>query len=251
MKYIVANWKQHKNEHEAVYWLQQVHPAASQHAADIAVIVAAPYTLLPVMRERIDISSLDIGLAAQNISQFSTGAYTGEIGGEQLKSLVNFCIIGHSERRMYFGENNDAVAAKVQRAVEADIRPFVCIADQVRKDGTVPVEKIEVDETWFSDQVSAVFSLLDASDHNKVTLVYEPISAISTFGGTPLTADQCAEHIATIQGLVAEDIAIMYGGSVNPENIHTYWDLDVVAGVMPGGASLQPENFIKLFHRTE
>ncbi len=246
MKYIVANWKQHKTEEEAVAWLHDIKESAPSVPAHI--VVAAPFPLLPVMRETIDMLELPIGLAAQDISAYPDGAYTGEVGVQQLKYLVDSVIIGHSERRMYFGDTNTIVAQKVAQALDGNLRCFVCIADQITSEGRVPQEAVDVNDGWFEAHITSILEHVSREARENIMLVYEPISAISTFGGKPLTAEQCAESLERVSSIAGTDIPVLYGGSVNAENIRTYWHLVEVAGAMPGNASLSAQDFAALLH---
>lgn len=246
MKYIVANWKQHKTEHEAVHWLHELEKPLASLPEDVRVVIAAPFPLLPVMRETIDMIELPVGLAAQDISAYPDGAYTGEVGGSQLQYLIDSVIIGHSERRMYFAEDNQTVSQKVARACEFGLTCFVCAADQITQTGTVPQEKLQVEPDWFIQHVQSIFGGLSEDDKEKVVLVYEPISAISTFGGEPLTQEECVAALQNVQKIAGAEVPIMYGGSVSADNVLNYWPLNEVAGIMPGNASLAPEDFSTL-----
>lgn len=246
MKYVVANWKQHKTEQDAAHWLHELKAAIVALPQDVHVVVAAPYPLLPVMRETIDMIELPIGLAAQDVSAYPDGAYTGEVGGAQLQYLIDSVIIGHSERRMYFGDDNQTVAEKVARACEFGLTCFVCVADQITQTGSVPKEPLTVESDWFTQHVESAFEKISADNKKNIVLVYEPISAISTFGGQPLTKDECAAALQNVQQLAGIDVPVMYGGSVSADNVLEYWGLQEVAGIMPGNASLAPEDFIAL-----
>ena len=250
MKYVVANWKQNKSIKEAFYWLEAYKESNPSLPSEVSVVIAPPFTLLAQMRWFVQTKDIPVLLAAQDISAHEDGAFTGEVGVAQLSDYIDAVIIGHSERRMYFGENNTSVAQKVAQTIENDLHAFVCIADQVTADGQVPSEKIDVEKSWYQEQITSVFSQISESNYHNVTLVYEPISAISTFGGVPLTADQTVTAIKDIQSLVSEDVAVMYGGSVTADNIATYWPLDGVSGVMPGGASLKTNDFLAIIQGT-
>jgi triosephosphate isomerase len=251
MRYIVANWKQFKTSEEAVAWLEAFNQAKAVIPDQTTIVVAAAFVLLPTLRKYIDDHRLPIELAAQDLSPKDEGAFTGEVGAKQLKEYVQHVIIGHSERRMYFGETNQFVALKVRQALDQGLHAFVCIADQVYEDGRVPREKIEVKEAWFTQQITTIFEGIDPTRRNRVTLVYEPISAISTFGGQPLTGTQAVEAINAIKEIVAHKNEVMYGGSVNPANIREYWPFPEVAGVMPGGASLAVQEFLNVLNNAQ
>lgn len=246
MRYIVANWKQYKTIDEARGWLSAFKQAHPQIPSDVTVVVAAPFVLLPDMKRYIEEQSIPVELGAQNVSPKDEGAFTGEVGAKQLKDLVQHIIIGHSERRMYFGETNQFINLKVQQALEYGMHPFVCIADQVLEDGRVPRQKTTISQEWFVQQIRSVFEGVEVSQIPNITLVYEPISAISTFGGQPLTGQQAVEAINDVATHASDNVAIMYGGSVNSQNIREYWQYSEIAGVMPGSASLAVQEFLEL-----
>ncbi|MCA9389798.1 triosephosphate isomerase [candidate division WWE3 bacterium] len=249
MRYIVANWKQNKNIQQALAWLTAFKDSSFTLPNDIVVVVAAPYPLLPQMRKYIDEENIPLKLAAQDISAHASGAFTGEVGGEQLQSIVDCVIIGHSERRMYFSESNDSVKEKVAQAHAFGLGTFVCIADQIHEDGTVPETKQEVPDEWFEQQVNCVFD--EGVQPDKLVFVYEPISAISTFGGQPLTGTEAVSALERVSNVSQEKVLVMYGGSVNADNIGEYWPYPIVAGVMPGGASLDIRSFLDILERAQ
>jgi len=249
MKYIVANWKQHKTEQDAAQWLHELKDTLTVLPEELSVVITAPYPLLPVMRETIDMLELPIGLAAQDISAFPDGAYTGEVGGAQLQYLIDGVVIGHSERRMYFGDDNQTVAEKVARACEFGLTCFVCVADQITVTGSVPKEPLTVEHDWFAQHITSVFEKIAPENKQNIVLVYEPITAISTFGGKPLTQEECATALQKVQHIAGPEVPIMYGGSVSAANVEDYWPLSEVSGIMPGNASLAPEDFAALLSK--
>lgn len=249
MKYIVANWKQHKNEQEAVAWLHCLQGNKVLERDDVVVVIAAAFPLLPVMRETIDMLELPIGLAAQNSSSRPDGAFTGEVGMYQLQGLIQYVILGHSERRMYFSETNNDIAMKAGLAIECGITPLVCIADVANQDGTISDHTTQRPGEHVDEQVSTLRNVLTDPAFSSVVWVYEPVSAISTFGGVPLSGQEAEAAIGQIVQMIGSNSRIMYGGSVNSGNIAEYMQYDSISGVMPGGASLLCNDFTALLEK--
>src|SRR5690348_3313189 len=129
-RFIIANWKSNKTSSEAKAWLEKFKEISSGFSSeDVDIIVCPPFTLLSEMKKFIDENELPIKLGTQNISPFGEGAYTGEVAANEIKGLVTHSIVGHSERRKYFHENDEQVLAKIKQLVANDIMPIVCISD--------------------------------------------------------------------------------------------------------------------------
>lgn len=219
---IVANWK--ANKVEVTDWLQQF-AALSAQMGDIndqvEVVVAAPTPLLFLLAA----SNIT---AAQDISEFSGGAYTGETTGEVLKEVdVSYCLIGHSERRKYFGENNGIVAKKFAQALAAGITPIVCA------------------QSW-----EEIPEEVRAADTGAYYLMYEPFSAISTDGQYHAESGEAVDQVLLQwQAKLPPDVRLLYGGSVNPENVSDYVKIELVSGFVVGHASLDPNEFFSIINK--
>jgi triosephosphate isomerase (TIM) len=238
MKYIVANWKSHKNQHEAKAWFSELDELllTRQQYSGYTLVVAVPFPFLSVAQEAIktfqsfnqdsDQAAVPVKLAVQDISPFDAGSYTGAVSARQLADFgVSFAVVGHSERRRYFTETSTDVAAKVARCLEANITPIVC-----------------VDDPYLEEQALEIA----AKDRSKILVAYEALSAIGT--GDPLDPHvflQAKEEIETAFGT----IPVLYGGSVESDNVSEY--ADHADGYLVGGASLNPVDFVAILDRLQ
>jgi triosephosphate isomerase len=186
-------------------------------------------------------------VGAQNVSQFETGAYTGEISASMLRSMhIDFAIIGHSERRKYFKESDEELFAKAKTALKYDIAPIFCCGEllEEREAGRhFEVVKQQLEKTIFK---------LEAEDFARVIIAYEPVWAIGT--GVNATSEQAQEMHFYIRDLIwkkfgaeaAAEISILYGGSVNAKNAQELFSMPDVNGGLIGGASLKAEEFVEI-----
>ena len=220
-KYLIANWKSNKNLAEAMLWSEQC-SSLQFDSEQTLVIVAPPSPLVEPVRSALPIT---MALAVQDLSPFPAGSYTGAVAARTVADLVSYAILGHSERRRYFGETHQTVAQKVTQAVAAGITPVVC-----------------VDQEYISQQAAAIETEL----LSKCVVAYEPLAAIGTGNNVSVdTVEAAAQEIKAAFGTVP----VLYGGSVTPENVGEY--LLVTDGVLVGGASLDAEKFAKLVTRSE
>lgn len=184
-------------------------------------------------------------LAAQNAHPKDEGAFTGEVSFSMLRDLVHYVIVGHSERRIYFEEPLELIRDKVAAAIRNDISPILCVGEtsQERKDGHT--------RQVLHDQVTSALSNLTAREVSRVVIAYEPVWAISTFGGEVAKPEQAAEAIAFIRHQVeqlyghkvSKTIRVLYGGSVDDSSVRGYLDVEGCDGALVGGASLNPYKF--------
>ncbi|WEK54541.1 MAG: triose-phosphate isomerase [Candidatus Cohnella colombiensis] len=240
---IAGNWKMFKTVSEATAFVAEVKGKAE--VAGVESVICAPFTTLPALVEAVKGTSIKIG--AQNVHFEDNGAYTGEISGVMLKDLgVDYVIIGHSERRQYFGETDEIVNKKAHAAFKHDLTPIVCVG-----------EKLEEREAGQTKEVCRVqtegaFVGLTAEQAAQVVIAYEPIWAIGT--GKSSTADDANEVTAyireVVKGLygseVAEQVRIQYGGSVKPNTVAEYMSKSDIDGALVGGASLEPASYVAL-----
>ena len=236
--YIAANWKMNKTIAEASEFIDALLPriAATQHD----VVVCPPFTALQEVVERR--RGTAVRVAAQNMHFAESGAYTGEISAPMLVELdVEAVVLGHSERRQFFGETDEALAKKVPAALAADLEPILCVGEsEEARDGGQTEEVLE-------RQLQADLAEVSDEDIAKVVIAYEPIWAIGT--GKVATAEQAQEACAFIRdvlrarGAAADDVRILYGGSVKPGNAAELLALPDVDGALVGGAALDAEDF--------
>ena len=210
--YLVANWKSNKTVEEAQNWLLQL--KFSKKSDNLTIILCAPYTTLAVLKYAIGQAQLPILLGAQTVSSFPNGAYTGEISAQMLKGLVEHIIIGHSERRKYFNENDAMLFEKTKQAKLVDMKVIYCV------------------ENW---------NVSIPPDVSKIA--YEPPTAIgSGKAEDPNTAEAVCKRLKDQY----RGIPILYGGSVTSENIVSFLKQPSIDGALVGGASLDTLQFARL-----
>ena len=224
---IAGNWKSNKTTNEAMEWLQKLSAISlgtrdsgqELSAKNNTFVLCAPYTLLFFMKQEIDRLQLPIALGTQDVSPFGDGAYTGAVSARQVKEFADWVIIGHSERRKYFGETDAILVQKVAKAKEAGLRVVYCVPDETT---VVP---------WSVDVVA-----------------YEPVWAIGT--GKAETPEHANAVIAAIKAKT-QIAMVIYGGSVTPDNVASFLAQSAIDGVLPGGASLDAEKFAALLQAVE
>lgn len=245
-QYIVAgNWKMNKSLEEGLKLASEVINIANDEVkSNVKVVLCTPFVHLSSVKKLIG-DSKNIFLGAQNVSNKKSGAYTGEISVEMLKSVgVDFVIIGHSERREYFNESNEVLAEKVDLVLEAGMTPIFCMGE------TLAQREAGIHIDFVKSQISeSLFHLVDA-DFRKVVLAYEPIWAIGT-GVTASSAqaqemhDMIRKHIVSKYGQATADaITIQYGGSCNESNAVELFNCPDIDGGLIGGASLVARKFV-------
>ena len=248
-KYMMAgNWKMNNTISEATVLTQEISYAYEKDWADVVdVVLCTPYIDLKPAKTVLDFDRSKIAVGAQNVYWEASGAYTGEISVPMLKEIgVEYCIVGHSERRTLFAETNEDVNKKVKALVAGGIVPIVCVGESlaVRDEGTT--------DEFVCAQVRAAFAGLDAREAASCVVAYEPIWAIGT--GRTATPDQaeavCAAIRATLAELYGEEIAegmrVLYGGSMNPGNVEGLIAKPNIDGGLIGGAALKAESFMQL-----
>ncbi|UJF33056.1 triose-phosphate isomerase [Paenibacillus hexagrammi] len=240
---IAGNWKMFKTVSEATSFINEVKGAAE--VAGVESVICSPYTNLPALVEAVKGTALHIG--AQNLHFEDNGAYTGEISGVMLKELgVEYVIIGHSERRAYFGETDEIVNKKVTAAFKHGLKPILCVGEKLEEREAGQTKEV------CKVQTEAAFQGLSAEQAAQVVIAYEPIWAIGT--GKSSTAADAQDVIGYIRELVsglygasvADAVRIQYGGSVKPNNIAEYMAQPDIDGALVGGASLEPASYIQL-----
>ena len=244
-KLIAGNWKMYKTTAEAIAFVEGFRTLLSQKKTESEIAICAPFTQLAALKEAL--AGTGVGLGAQNMHFEEEGAFTGEISAAMLKEIgVDYCIIGHSERRQYFAETDETVNRKLHTAVRNGITPIFCLGEILaqREAG----EEFRVVEY----QVGAGLSGLTGQEAGGLVIAYEPVWAIGT--GRNATAEQAEEMCAFIRseverlygGAAAESVRIQYGGSVKPENAAEILGMPNIDGALVGGASLIPDKFSSL-----
>jgi len=246
--FIAGNWKMNKTVSEAVNLVKKLTDKVDKMDDSVEIGVCPPSPdLVPVQNV---ISDGKITLGAQNFHREESGAYTGEISGPMLAEIgAEYVIIGHSERREYFGETDHSVNLKVRAAFNHGLKPIICVGETIeerKKDETR--NKVEL-------QVKAALTGLSADQVAEAVIAYEPIWAIGT--GESATAGQANEVIGYIREVIAEkyssaakQIRIQYGGSVKPHNAEELMAQEEIDGALVGGASLQADSFAGIITKT-
>lgn len=240
---VAGNWKMNTTLPEGVKLAEEVNEALKNHKANCDVVICVPFTHLASINNVIDKQNL--GLGAENCADHKSGAYTGEVSAAMVASTgANYVILGHSERRQYYGEDGEILRAKVALALENGLTPIFCIGEvlEEREAGKQnEVVKKQLEEGLFN---------LPAEDFAKIIIAYEPVWAIGT--GKTATADQAEEIHAYIRNViadkyskeVADNTSILYGGSCKPSNAAELFAKPDVDGGLIGGASLKCEDFM-------
>lgn len=240
---IAGNWKMNKMPSEAVQLIDELKPLVKDSEAE--VVVCPTFVCLAAAGEALKGSNIALG--AQNMYFEEKGAYTGEVAPNMLKELgVKYVIIGHSERRQYFGETDETVNKKVHAAFAHDLTPIMCVGE------TLEQREEGITEAIVKEQTQKGLSGLSKEDAEKVVIAYEPVWAIGT--GKTATSQQANDVISFIRGIildmfgkdVAENIRIQYGGSMNPGNAGELMAMSDIDGGLIGGASLKAEDFAKV-----
>ncbi len=241
---IAGNWKMHKTPEEARAFASQLLEELKEER-EVEVVVAPPFvSLLPVKEA---LGNGPIKLAAQNVHWEKEGAFTGEVSPLMLREAgCEYVIVGHSERRGYFGETDEVVNRKVKALLDVGLKPILCVGETLkeREEG----KTFEVVEA----QVKGGLKDLEAEGGKELVVAYEPVWAIGT--GRTATPHQAQEVQAFIRGIlkelfgeeVAREIRILYGGSVKPENITELMAEEDIDGALVGGASLKVDSFVKI-----
>lgn len=241
--FIAGNWKMYKTIAEAGEFASKF--KTLYHGTDVKTAIFAPFPQLALLKKRF--KGTGIGVGAQNVHFEKEGAFTGEVSAPMLKEIgVDYCLVGHSERRQYFGETDETVNLKVKALLDEDILPVVCVGERLEEREAGSEEEI------VSRQIRKAFKDICPEDAVKITVAYEPVWAIGTGRtATPKQANQMCFCIRmTLKELydeeTADKILIQYGGSVKPENAPEIMNMEEIDGALVGGASLDPLKFIEI-----
>lgn len=240
---VAGNWKMNKDLQEGLSLAKELNDLLKNTKVNCDVVIGTPFIHLASVCAAVDTSILAV--AAQNCADHTSGAYTGEVSAAMVKSTGASCVIlGHSERRAYYGETNDMLKTKVQLALENGLTPIFCIGEvlEEREAG----KQFEVVET----QIKESLFELSAEDFGKIVLAYEPVWAIGT--GKTASSEQAQEIHAFIRNVVrekygvdvADNCSILYGGSCNDKNAKELFSNPDVDGGLIGGASLKADTFM-------
>ncbi|HBK85019.1 MAG TPA: triose-phosphate isomerase [Firmicutes bacterium] len=241
---VVANWKMNLTSPEARAYCQRLRGLLTEQATRAEVVVCPPFTAIETVRSEFADSNLAVG--AQNFYPAPKGAYTGEVSISMLKALdCRYVIVGHSERRLCFGETAETIGEKVKVAVNHGITPILCVGETMSERSLGMTEKV------IGQQLLTCLKHLRPEQLTQVVIAYEPLWAIGT--GRSATAQDAAQlakyarqKLRRLMNGDTESMRILYGGSVTPNNIADFAAAEGVDGALVGGASLDPDKFIAI-----
>jgi len=247
MPIIAGNWKMNTTVDEALDLVDAMLEALDE-VEEVEVVLCPPFVSLDLLAEALEGSSVAVG--AQNMHYLDKGAYTGEISPVMLAELCDYVILGHSERRQYFGETDELVNKKVVAALHHGLIPIVCVGETLAQHDAGQTEAV------VTSQVQGCLAGIEATDVADLVIAYEPVWAIGT--GRAASGSGANAVIATIRRTIAElyDVAtaqsvrVQYGGSVNAANIAEFVRQPEIDGALVGGASLKAEEFVDIVRQT-
>lgn len=240
---IAGNWKMYKTKDDALAFIYAVNVKVPEKEV-VESVICAPAIFL---RDLVKREGEDLRIGAQTMHELDEGAYTGEISAGMLKSYgVEYVVIGHSERRAYYNETDESVNKKVIQAVHNDITPIVCVGESLE------IRELGTTNQVVKDQIIKAYKDITAAQAIKTVVAYEPIWAIGT--GKTATPEQANDTIKAIRDVlktlysaeISEQIRILYGGSVKPNNVDELLAQSDIDGALVGGASLDAESFLTL-----
>jgi triosephosphate isomerase len=242
MPFVAGNWKMNKTVAEARDLVSKMSAQLSE-IANVEKVLCPPFTSLPVLSAMLEGS--DIGLGAQNMHWEEKGAFTGEVAPGMVKEFCNYIIIGHSERRAYFGETDEHVNRKLRAALKFDLTPIVCVGE------TLDQYESGLTSEVVRRQISLGFADIDSAFGARLVVAYEPVWAIGT--GKASSGENANEVLAQVIRPALSDlfgvetsqsIRILYGGSVTASNASEFFTQPEIDGALVGGASLKADEFI-------
>ena len=245
-KIVAANWKMNMLQAEAAEFVKDLLLELGENMSAAEIVIVPPFTAIAKVADVVG-SGQNIKVGAQNMFWERSGAFTGEISAAMLRDLfVRYVVLGHSERRQLFGETDDMVNRKVRCALEATLRPIVCIGETLEQRDAGRVEEI------LERQLRGGLADEESKDFHEIVVAYEPVWAIGT--GRNATPEQAQEAHAFIRAMLrqlsdnatAERIRIQYGGSVKPENARALMSQPDIDGALVGGASLDARSFAQI-----
>ncbi|MFO8010433.1 MAG: triose-phosphate isomerase [Dehalococcoidia bacterium] len=241
---IAGNWKMNNTVSESIRLVEAMKQRL-ENISGVEKVVCPPFVSLYEVARSLEASSIAVG--AQNMFYEEKGAYTGEVSANMLVGICSYVILGHSERRGYFGETDDTVNRKVKAAIAADLKPIICVGETLEE-----MEQGRTEEVVTRQVRAALEGLSSIED---VVVAYEPVWAIGT--GKAATEDQANETIGLVRRIIAEsfgpmadELRIQYGGSANAGNIASLMKQPEIDGVLVGGASLKADEFVSMVEQT-
>ena len=240
---IIGNWKMNKLQSEAKELAKELIPLVQSSVADCAVCV--PYTNLEAVKEIL--ANTKIGVGAENAHWAESGAFTGEISAAMLEEIgISYCIVGHSERRQYFGETDETVNMRTASVIKHNMTAVVCVGELLEERESGKTEVV------LTKQITEGLKNFTAEDFKKIIVAYEPVWAIGT--GKTATAEDANATILFIRNKIKElfgeevssELRILYGGSMNTKNVDELMSMPEIDGGLIGGASLKAADFARI-----
>lgn len=242
-KYVIANFKMNKTDNDVAKYIDEFKPLVEKSSCQI--VLSVPYVSIKTAVEKVAASNITI--AGQNLNENDFGAFTGEINAEMLTAVgAQACIVGHSERRSKFNETDELINKKIMKGLRDGLICVLCVGE------TLFDKKNQKTEQVLQQQVTKCLNSIYANELNHIVIAYEPVWAIGT--GISATTSEIDQAIGLIRKMlsnlydadIASKVTIVYGGSINEENIKDIAKLGDVDGVLVGGASLDPNSFSKI-----
>jgi triosephosphate isomerase len=245
---IAGNWKMNNTIKETKELLTALIPLVKDAKSEVAVCV--PYTSIAAAAELLNGTNIKLG--AENVHWADKGAFTGEISADMLKELgVEYVIVGHSERRQYFGETDETVNKRAKATLSRALKPIICVGETLSEKESGKTGEVVIRQT------KGAFEGIDASELKNIVIAYEPVWAIGT--GKTATADDADETVGVVRGVIEElygasvaaALRIQYGGSMNAKNVSELMAKPNIDGGLIGGASLKADDFSKVVYGAE
>lgn len=242
-KLVIANWKMNLDMHKSSIFLHKLSEKVSAHRNIDIVLAPSTFTLQSLS---LQVNHRQFKLAAQNFYWRDSGAFTGEVSISQLRGIVQYALVGHSERRNIFAETDKDVRAKVAAALRNNIRPILCIGE------TSDERNFGETDLVLNDQLLGGLANVSSEEIKNVVIAYEPVWAIGT--GDNAMPDDVQKAIKTIRSQIkylygraaSEEVQVVYGGSIQPESASDYANIKGVDGLLIGGASLSADKFAQI-----
>lgn len=248
---VVGNWKMNTMLSDAIILATGIRNTSGNYSG-IEIVLCPPFVWLYPLAEILEKSPANISLGAQNLHWAEEGAFTGEVSAKMLKKLCSYVIIGHSERRKFMGDNQEIVNEKVIQALKQNLKPILCVGEDKKMSENL-IYSNEIDpKTMTIEQLRSGLDNIKRDDIDKIVIAYEPVWAIGTgHAATGAYAvaviDKLRQVLAKKYGRqVADEMRILYGGSVDSKNIAEYVLQPAIDGVLVGGASLKLGEFSKI-----
>lgn len=250
-KIVAGNWKMNGNKAFVADYQEAFETYIAQKGLGalqgVDIILIPPYVLLPFVGEiALKTEALSLQVGAQNVSGFDDGAYTGEVSAKMLKDMAcEWCLVGHSERRSLFAEIESDIVNKIRRLLDVGLKPVLCLGETGEQRDEAMTESV------VAAQLKSVLDAFDEQELSKLILAYEPVWAIGT--GKTASPEQAQDVHRFIRGVLAtkserlaDNMPILYGGSVTAENAQQLFEQEDIDGALVGGASLKVENFVAI-----